>query len=53
MDESRVHADPHKDDPAKLDFGRSITDTGLGWEDSVGVLPERLAAVKASRRHTR
>jgi 3-deoxy-7-phosphoheptulonate synthase len=44
---------PGKDDPAKLDYGKSITDACIGWDDSVQVLRELAAAVKARRRHLR
>jgi 3-deoxy-7-phosphoheptulonate synthase len=58
MVESHLHAgaqkfSPGKDDPAKLEYGKSITDACIGWEDSVEVLRELAAAVKARRRHTR
>jgi 3-deoxy-7-phosphoheptulonate synthase len=42
---------PGKDDPDKLEKGKSITDACIGWEDSVEVLRELAAAVKARRRH--
>jgi 3-deoxy-7-phosphoheptulonate synthase len=42
---------PGKDDPARLDYGRSITDACIGWDDSVEVLRELAAAVRARRRH--
>jgi 3-deoxy-7-phosphoheptulonate synthase len=56
MVESHLHAGnqkftPGKDDPAKLDYGRSITDACIGWDDSVNVLDILAAAVKARRRH--
>ncbi|MDP3084036.1 MAG: 3-deoxy-7-phosphoheptulonate synthase, partial [Rubrivivax sp.] len=38
-----------KDDPAKLDYGRSITDACIGWDDSVKVLEGLAASVKARR----
>ena len=44
---------PGKDDPAKLEYGKSITDACIGWDDSVEVLRELAAAVKARRRHAR
>ncbi|MBK9136761.1 MAG: 3-deoxy-7-phosphoheptulonate synthase [Betaproteobacteria bacterium] len=58
MVESHLHAGaqkftPGKDDPAKLDYGRSITDACIGWDDSVEVMRELAAAVKARRRHSR
>ncbi|MBS0305093.1 MAG: 3-deoxy-7-phosphoheptulonate synthase [Proteobacteria bacterium] len=42
---------PGKDDPARLEYGKSITDACLGWDDSVQVLRELAAAVRARRRH--
>ena len=39
-----------KDDPAKLDYGKSITDACLGWDDSLTVLEVLSEAVRA-RRH--
>ena len=56
MVESHLHAgaqkfSPGKDDPAKLEYGKSITDACIGWDDSVAVLRELAAAVKARRRH--
>ena len=41
---------PGKDDPAALEYGRSITDACIGWEDSVGVLETLAQAVRARRR---
>jgi 3-deoxy-7-phosphoheptulonate synthase len=38
-----------KDDPSKLIYGQSITDACLGWDDSLTVLEELSAAVKARR----
>ena len=40
---------PGKDDPAALDYGKSITDACLGWDDSLEVL-ELLSAAVAGRR---
>jgi len=40
---------PGKDDPAKLEYGKSITDACLGWDDSVGLLDGLAAAVRARR----
>ena len=40
---------PGKDDPAKLDYGVSITDGCLSWDDSVGVLQTLSNAVRARR----
>ena len=42
---------PGKDDPTKLEYGRSITDACLGWEDSVKTLEILAAAVKSRRKH--
>jgi 3-deoxy-7-phosphoheptulonate synthase len=42
---------PGKDDPARLEYGKSITDACIGWDDSVEVLRELAAAVRARRRH--
>ena len=56
MVESHLHAGaqkftPGKDDPAALEYGKSITDACIGWDDSVEVLHILSAAVKARRRH--
>jgi len=40
---------PGKDDPAALDYGKSITDACLGWGDSLQVLDVLSEAVKARR----
>ena len=40
---------PGKDDPMALEYGRSITDACLGWDDSLQVLDTLAAAVKARR----
>ena len=40
---------PGKHKPADLIYGQSITDGCLGWDDSVGLLDELAAAVKARR----
>ena len=40
---------PGKDDPANLEYGKSITDACINWDDSVKVL-ERLAAAVKKRR---
>ncbi|HQQ71519.1 MAG TPA: 3-deoxy-7-phosphoheptulonate synthase, partial [Alicycliphilus sp.] len=40
---------PGKDDPAALEYGKSITDACLGWDDSVACLGELAAAVQARR----
>ncbi len=38
-----------KDDPAALEYGKSITDACIGWDDSVSVLDTLAQAVKARR----
>jgi 3-deoxy-7-phosphoheptulonate synthase len=40
---------PGKDDPATLQYGKSITDACLGWDDSLAVLDVLSEAVKARR----
>jgi len=40
---------PGKDDPSQLEYGKSITDACINWEDSVKVL-ERLATAVKKRR---
>ncbi|WP_257451044.1 3-deoxy-7-phosphoheptulonate synthase [Archangium lipolyticum] len=40
---------PGKDDPARLEYGKSITDACLGWDDSGEVLKLLSDAVKARR----
>ncbi len=40
---------PGKDDPAKLEPGKSITDACIDWNDSVGLLQGLADAVKARR----
>ncbi len=54
MVESHLHAGaqkftPGKDDPAKLAYGKSITDACLGWDDSVALLDGLATAVRARR----
>jgi len=54
MIESHLHAgaqkfSPGKDDPAQLEYGKSITDACIGWNDSVAVLDQLAAAVRARR----
>ncbi|MFN3376459.1 MAG: 3-deoxy-7-phosphoheptulonate synthase [Burkholderiaceae bacterium] len=54
MIESHLHAGaqkftPGKDDPSKLEYGKSITDACLGWDDSLQSLAELSAAVQARR----
>ena len=50
LNEGSQKFSPGKDDPAKLDHGRSITDGCLGWDDSLEVLEVLSEAVKARRR---
>jgi 3-deoxy-7-phosphoheptulonate synthase len=40
---------PGKDDAAKLEYGKSITDACLGWDETVPLLAGLSAAVKARR----
>ncbi len=40
---------PGKDNPSKLEYGKSITDACIAWDDTVGVLDGLAAAVKARR----
>ena len=40
---------PGKDDPSKLEYGKSITDACIGWDDSVALLEGLAAAVKRRR----
>ncbi len=54
MVESHLHAgaqkfSPGKDDAQKLEYGKSITDACLGWEDSCTALELLAQAVKARR----
>ena len=54
MVESHLHDGAQKftpgvDDPAQLDYGKSITDACLGWDDSLAVLDVLSDAVKARR----
>ena len=41
---------PGKDDPAQLEYGKSITDACIGWDDSLEVLDVLSNAVKARRK---
>jgi 3-deoxy-7-phosphoheptulonate synthase len=41
---------PGKDDPGRLEYGKSITDACLGWDDSLQVLEVLSQAVKDRRR---
>ena len=54
MVESHLHAgaqkfSPGQDDASNLEYGKSITDACLGWDDSVESLAVLSAAVKARR----
>ena len=40
---------PGKDDPAALEYGKSITDACIGWDDSLTVLKALDQAVRARR----
>jgi 3-deoxy-7-phosphoheptulonate synthase len=40
---------PGKDSVAALNYGQSITDACLGWDDSVGLLDQLADAVRARR----
>ncbi|SFD85526.1 3-deoxy-7-phosphoheptulonate synthase [Paracidovorax konjaci] len=40
---------PGKDDVCAIEYGKSITDACLGWDDSLGVLAELSTAVAARR----
>jgi 3-deoxy-7-phosphoheptulonate synthase len=40
---------PGKDDPSQLEYGKSITDACIGWDDSVSLLGELAAAVRRRR----
>jgi 3-deoxy-7-phosphoheptulonate synthase len=40
---------PGRDDPAALEYGKSITDGCIGWEESREVLRVLAKAVKARR----
>jgi 3-deoxy-7-phosphoheptulonate synthase len=41
---------PGKDDPARLEFGKSITDACIGWDSTLPLLQGLADAVKARRR---
>jgi 3-deoxy-7-phosphoheptulonate synthase len=41
---------PGKDDPNKLEYGKSITDACINWEDSVNVLQRLALSVKNRRK---
>ena len=54
MVESHLHGgaqkfNPGKDDPAALEYGKSITDACIGWDHSLEVLEILGDAVKARR----
>jgi len=40
---------PGKDDPSKLEYGKSITDACLAWDDSIEVLDVLSEAIRAAR----
>ena len=40
---------PGKDDPKALEYGKSITDACIGWDDSMKVLDTLSQAVKQRR----
>ena len=44
---------PGKDDPAQLEYGKSITDACIGWSDTVGLLEGLAQAMKARRQAAR
>lgn len=41
---------PGKDDPCALEYGKSITDACIGWDDSLTVLQVLSDAVKQRRK---
>jgi 3-deoxy-7-phosphoheptulonate synthase len=41
---------PGKDDPVQLEYGKSITDACLGWDDSLASLEVLSHAVQARRK---
>ena len=53
MIESHINAgaqsSPWQDDASALEYGKSITDACLGWDDSLVALAELSAAVQARR----
>ena len=54
MVESHIHGgaqkfSPGKDDAATLEYGKSITDACIDWDDSVRLLDDLAASVKARR----
>ncbi|MEY2736882.1 MAG: hypothetical protein RLZ58_2291, partial [Pseudomonadota bacterium] len=54
MVESHIQAgaqkfSPGKDDPTQLEYGRSITDACIGWDDSQRVLDILSEAVRKRR----
>jgi 3-deoxy-7-phosphoheptulonate synthase len=54
MVESHLHGGAQKfnagkDNPESLEYGKSITDACIGWEDTAMVLDMLAAAVKARR----
>ncbi len=56
MLESHLHAGnqkftPGQDDPAALEYGKSITDACIGWDDTSAALEMLAAGVRARQRH--
>jgi len=56
MMESHLHAGnqkftPGQDDPAALEYGKSITDACIGWDDTSAALEMLAAGVRARQRH--
>ncbi|WP_416758706.1 3-deoxy-7-phosphoheptulonate synthase [Roseateles sp. So40a] len=43
---------PGKDDPSQLEYGKSITDACLAWDDSIEVLDVLSEAIRAARTET-
>ena len=44
---------PGKDDPTALDYGKSITDACIGWDDTLGLLEGLAQAIKTRRQAAR
>jgi 3-deoxy-7-phosphoheptulonate synthase len=42
---------PGQDDPSQLEYGKSITDGCLGWDDTVTLIDGLAQAVQARRGH--
>jgi 3-deoxy-7-phosphoheptulonate synthase len=51
LNEGAQKFSPGRDDPAQLEYGKSITDACLGWDDSLAVLQTLSEAVRERRRH--